>query len=77
MVDKACFLRPGHILYNWNIRRREILVNRLNFPIGENFNWWNGMVGSHDFMDATIDTHERACEASHTLKLRLKKFLFL
>ena len=49
--------------YSWNIWRREILVNRLNFPIGENLNWRNGMVGSRHFMDATIDTHERNREA--------------
>ena len=54
----------------------EILANRLNFPIGENLNWWNDMVGSRDFMDATIDTHDRAHEARHALKLRLKKFTF-
>ena len=35
-----------------------MLANRLNFPIGENLNWRNSMVGSHNFMDATIDTHE-------------------
>ena len=50
------------IPYNRNIWRREILANGLNFPIGENLNWRNGMVGSRDFMDATIDTHERAHE---------------
>ena len=32
------------IPYNRNIRRREILANRLNFPIGENLNWRNGIL---------------------------------
>ena len=49
----------------------------LNFPIGENLNWRNGVVGSRDFMDATIDTHERAREARHALELRLKKISVL
>ena len=62
--------------YNRNIRRREILANRLNFPIGENLNWRNGMVGSRDFMDATIDMHEWAHEARHALELKLKISLF-
>ena len=39
-----------YVLYNRNIWRREILANRLNFPIREKLNWQNGMVGSHDFM---------------------------
>ena len=33
-----------HIPYNRNIRRREILANRLNFPIGENLNWRDGIL---------------------------------
>ena len=52
-----------YVPYNRNIRRREMLANRLNFPIGENLNWRNSMVGSRNFMDATIDTHEWAREA--------------
>ena len=44
--------------YNRNIRRREILANKLNFPVGENLNWRNSMVGPREFMDATINTHE-------------------
>ena len=65
------------IPYNRNIRRREILANKLNFPVGENLNWRNSMVGSRDFMDATIDTHEWACEARHALELKLKILFFL
>ena len=53
------------------------MANRLNFPIGENLNWRNGMVGSCEFMDGTIHMHERAREASHALELRLKDFTFL
>ena len=64
------------ILYNWNIWQKEILANRLNFPIGENLNWRNSMVGSRDFTDATIGTHEQARKARHALKLRLKNSLF-
>ena len=56
------------IPYNWNILQREILANRLNFPIGENLNWWNGMVGSRDFMDA-IDMHDWVRKARHVLEL--------
>ena len=63
-----------YIPYNRNIWRREILANRLNFPIGENLNSQNGMVGSRDFMDATINTHEQVREARHALELRLKIF---
>ena len=64
------------IPYNRNIRRREMLANRLNFPIGENLNWRNSMVGSRNFMDATIDTHEWAREARHALELKLKISIF-
>ena len=62
--------------YNQNIWRREILANRLNFPIGENLNWQNGMVGSCDFLDATINMHEWVCEERHALNLRLPFTLF-
>ena len=67
---------PLYIPYNRNIRRRENLANRLNFPIGENLNWRNSIVGSRDFMDATIDTHNRAHKARHALELKLKIILF-
>ena len=60
-----------------NIWQREILVNRLNFPIDENLNRWNGMIGSCDFMDAMINMHERVCKMRHAPKWRLKKFTFL
>ena len=66
----------GNVPYNRNIWRREILANRLNFPIGENLNWRNSMFGSRDLMDATIDTHEWACKARHALELKLKISLF-
>ena len=54
-----------------------MLANRLNFPIGENLNWRNSMVGSRNFMDATIDTHEWAREERHALELKLKISNFL
>ena len=47
-------------------------MNRLNIPIGENLYWRNGMVGSCDFMDATINTHEQGHEVRQALRLRLK-----
>ena len=66
-----------NVPYNRNIWRREILANRLNFSIGKNLNWQNGMVGSRDFMDATLDTHEQAREVRQALGLRLKNLTFL
>ena len=45
---------------------KENLANRLNLPIGENLNWHQSMSESHNFMDAAMDMHKRAREASHT-----------
>ena len=61
------WLKSIELPYNWNIWQREILANRLNFPIGKNLNWHNGIVGSRDFMDVRIDTRKMR----HALELRL------
>ena len=42
----------------WQIGKISLLVKT---------KWQNGMVWSRDFMDATIDTHKRACEADTPL----------
>ena len=47
----------------------------MNFPIGENLNWRNSIVGSRDFMNATIDTHEWAREARS--RIEVENFTFL
>ena len=52
------------------------LVNRLNFPIDENLNRWNGMVGSCDFMDAMINMHKLVHEMRHPPQTKVEEIYF-